>query len=334
MQAPRSLSVLALILLSVAAFAPSTGRAADAAKYFQAPPAPLVWAIPPRSRFSTAVTMAVKPIAAGSPVEYRFECVSGKGHHSTWQDSTTYTDTGLKPKTEYTYTVHARDKKTKESVAPSAPSFTVRTRTDGRGRIGHIAKIDKAMATGEIEIIPLMVNGPIHNRLNIAAINRWVPTNANPYNSSELREEFIRHARHVLKAFDANDEAAIKPYPQYKEFFNVWAVWWPDMPPYDPQHRRTGMHWEDFNEIRARFFLPWTIPGKGWVTQLAMFNSRGGGGGAGRNLEQRVGDAMIAGNEIKAFIHEFSPLLSKTILSGGGFEGLLEWGSMDLAKGP
>jgi len=27
-------------------------------------------------------------------------------------------------------------------------------------------------------------------------------------------------------------------------------------------------------------------------------------------------------------------LLSKTILSGGGFEGLLEWGSMDLAKGP
>jgi len=30
----------------------------------------------------------------------------------------------------------------------------------------------------------------------------------------------------------------------------------------------------------------------------------------------------------------FWPLLSKTILSGGGFEGLLEWGSMDLAKGP
>jgi hypothetical protein len=43
-----------------------------------------------------------------SGVEYYFACVSGGGHDSGWQTSTTYTDTGLTG-TSYSYQVRARD---------------------------------------------------------------------------------------------------------------------------------------------------------------------------------------------------------------------------------
>lgn len=170
----------------------------------------------------------------------------------------------------------------------------------------HAAVIDHAIAAGELELIPLMVNGDKDDRINIAVINRWQEGEREPYNTPERREEFIEDARHVLRAFDADDEAAIEPYPAYRDFFNVWAVWWPGMPPWKPDDRAHGMHWADYNVIRARLFLPWKVEGKGWVTQLAMLNGGGGGGGAGRDLDLRVGDAMIVGNAIPAFFHEFN----------------------------
>jgi len=252
--------------------------------------------------------MAVAPVGEAGTVEYLFDCVSGGGHDSKWQVSPTYTDSHLKPDTEYTYVVKARVKASKKPCSPPAPAVSVRTRADGKapGAVGQVAAIDKALADGTLERIGLMVTGPTANRINIVAINRWTPGSKNPYNKPELREEFIADARHVLKAFDPADEVAIDPYPAYRNFFNVYAVWWPDMPQWKPQDRKNGMHWEDYNEIRARLFLPWRIEGKGWVTHLAMVNSDSGGGGAGRRLDERVGDAMIAGNEIEAFIHEFN----------------------------
>ena len=45
-----------------------------------------------------------------SGVEYLFECISGGGHNSPWQDSRTYTDTGLSFLDTYTYRVKTRDK--------------------------------------------------------------------------------------------------------------------------------------------------------------------------------------------------------------------------------
>lgn len=281
---------------------------ADDGKYFQAPPAPLRWAQAPHARISSAVTMAVEPVGQAGTVEYLFDCVSGGGHDSKWQESPSYTDSHLKPDTEYTYVVKARIKASKKPCSPPAPAVSVRTRADGKapGAVGQTAAIDKALADGTLERIGLMVTGPTANRINIVAINRWTPGSKNPYNKPELREEFIADARHVLKAFDPADEVAIDPYPAYRNFFNVYAVWWPDMPKWKPDDRKNGMHWEDYNEIRARLFLPWRIDGKGWVTHLAMVNSDSGGGGAGRKLDERVGDAMIAGNEIEAFIHEFN----------------------------
>lgn len=43
-------------------------------------------------------------------VEYFFECTSGNGHNSTWQDSPIYVDTGLEVGQLYTYRVKTRDK--------------------------------------------------------------------------------------------------------------------------------------------------------------------------------------------------------------------------------
>jgi hypothetical protein len=51
-------------------------------------------------------TLATDP----SGVEYYFTCIEDPAHDSGWQDGTFYTDTGLTPETQYTYTVKARDK--------------------------------------------------------------------------------------------------------------------------------------------------------------------------------------------------------------------------------
>jgi hypothetical protein len=45
-----------------------------------------------------------------SEVEYYFECVSGGGYDSGWQDETIYEDVNLMPETQYCYRVKARDK--------------------------------------------------------------------------------------------------------------------------------------------------------------------------------------------------------------------------------
>jgi len=304
------MAVLAWGWILVASVNPSDGMAAKRparAAGAELPPAPVAWAQEPHARISSAVTMAAEPVEHPGEVEYRFECVDGDGHSSGWQNSPTYTDSKLRPSTEYTYRVTVRDKATGKPCAPPSPPVSVRTRRDGkRLKLGHVAAIDKALTDGTLEMIPLMVTGDKDNRINIVFINRWVPGQKNAYNRPELREEFIEDARHVLKAFDAANDLAIAPYPTYRNFFNVYAVWWPDMPPWNPKDRKGGMHWEDYNEIRARLFLPWQIEGKGWVTHLATLNGSGGGGGAGRRLDERVGDAMIVGNEIEAFIHEFS----------------------------
>ena len=270
---------------------------------------PVAWRQEPHARVSTEVTMAAKEIGKLGSVEYRFECAAGPGHSGGWQGDPQYTDSALEPLTDYTYVAHVRDKRTEKEIAEPSRPVTVKTRAAKRGpgvASTHVEAIDKAIASGRLEMIPLMVTGDKDNRINIVAINRWRKGQRNAYNRPELRDEFIEDARHVLGAFTADHEETIPPYPTYRGFFNVYAVWWPDVPPWDPKDREHGMHWADYNEIRARLFLPWQVEGKGWVTHLAMFNGSGGGGGAGRRLDERVGDAMIVGNRIRSFIHEFN----------------------------
>ena len=156
----------------------------------------------------------------------------------------------------------------------------------------------------KLELIPLMVNGDKANRINIVIINRWSSREAKPYNNPGMKEEFLEDARSVVRGFTAGDPKAVTPVGQYSKFYNLYAIWWPDPPIWDP-NSPDGLKEPVFQEIRDRFFLPWKTEDRGWVTLMAMLNTDGGGGGAARDPIARTGDAYIAGREIAGFIHEF-----------------------------
>jgi DNA-binding sugar fermentation-stimulating protein len=73
-------------------------------------PDPMTWTTQPNSTGTDSVSMTAATASDVSGVEYYFECVSGGGNDSDWQDSAAYSDTGLSPETEYSYRVKARDK--------------------------------------------------------------------------------------------------------------------------------------------------------------------------------------------------------------------------------
>jgi len=167
----------------------------------------------------------------------------------------------------------------------------------------------KAKATvdgiwSKLELVPLMVNGDKDNRINIVIINRWTAREPKPYNNAGMRQEFLDDARSVVRGFTPGDAKAVTPVAEYSKFFNIYAVWWPDPPMWDP-NAPDGLKEPVFQEIRDRFFLPWKNAETGWVTLMAMLNTDGGGGGAARDVIARTGDAYIAGREIAGFIHEF-----------------------------
>ena len=72
-------------------------------------PDPTTWEVEPAAAGATSISMTATTASDPSGVEYYFECTSGGGNDSGWQDGPAYTDTGLAPATEYTYRVKARD---------------------------------------------------------------------------------------------------------------------------------------------------------------------------------------------------------------------------------
>ncbi|HUT30240.1 MAG TPA: right-handed parallel beta-helix repeat-containing protein [Sedimentisphaerales bacterium] len=74
------------------------------------PPAPPPYLVFVEAISPNAITMHASTAYDSSGVEYYFECVSGGGSDSGWQDQTDYTDANLVPETEYCYRVKARDK--------------------------------------------------------------------------------------------------------------------------------------------------------------------------------------------------------------------------------
>ncbi len=77
-------------------------------------PNPMTWSTEPYATSSSSITMIATVANDSSGVEYYFAETSGNpgGSDSGWQDSTTYTNTGLQAGTPYTYKVKARDKST------------------------------------------------------------------------------------------------------------------------------------------------------------------------------------------------------------------------------
>ena len=282
---------------------------------------PLQWASEPHARFSHTITMSAEPVASPGEVEYNFVCTAGGAPDSGWQASQTYSATGLKPETAYTFVARVRDKATASELRAPALPITVTTR--------KADKYDQIVAN-DIELIPLLVNGNKNNRINIVVVNRWTKGESNAYNKPEMRETFLKDARDAtIPGLTFGDKNALTPLPNLRSFFNVYALWWPSIPPWDPPAYEKGEwagHWEVYNEVRERLFLPWQREGRGWVTHLAMINSRGGGGGAGLLLDERVGDAMIEGNEVSGFYHEFA---HTALCIGDTYVGWGIWGSAD-----
>jgi len=77
-------------------------------------PNPMTWESEPAPISESAITMTATAASSsdGMGVEYFFEEVSGNagGSDSGWQDSSSYTDSGLESGTEYSYRVKARNK--------------------------------------------------------------------------------------------------------------------------------------------------------------------------------------------------------------------------------
>ena len=154
----------------------------------------------------------------------------------------------------------------------------------------------------KIELIPVMINGPKDNRINIVIMNRWSANDQDPYNSPEMKDEFLKDINEsLIAALTPGDDRAQTAYAHYRQFFNVYGLWWPDTPEWDK-----GIDLDLVDSLRNRLFLPWKDENTGWVTVLVMPNRNGGGGGAARNLEERVGNALIVGNGIGKMLHEIS----------------------------
>ncbi|MBN1868116.1 hypothetical protein JW916_12595, partial [Candidatus Sumerlaeota bacterium] len=73
-------------------------------------PDPMTWRGAPSLVSTSTIAMTATTATDPSDVEYYFECVSGGGHDSGWQDDPYYEDTGLTEGVIYAYRVRARDK--------------------------------------------------------------------------------------------------------------------------------------------------------------------------------------------------------------------------------
>jgi len=90
-------------------------------------PNPMTWSSVPAPASASSITMTATLATDNlNGVLYKFTCTAGGGHSSLWQASNTYTDTGLLPQTQYTYTVTARDTSAAQNTttASSAKSAT------------------------------------------------------------------------------------------------------------------------------------------------------------------------------------------------------------------
>ena len=91
-------------------------------------PSPMTWAMVPTALSSRVITMTASTASDPSGVEYSFTNTTISGHNSGWQDSPSYTDSGLDASTSYSYEVRARDKsvaatQTDPSVATAATTL-------------------------------------------------------------------------------------------------------------------------------------------------------------------------------------------------------------------
>ena len=78
------------------------------------------------------------------------------------------------------------------------------------------SQIDKFME--KTELIPISVTGDKDNRINVVIVNQWTSSDIAPYNSPEMRGEFVKDIEESLvAALTYGDERAQTAYSHYKE---------------------------------------------------------------------------------------------------------------------
>jgi hypothetical protein len=103
-------------------------------------PAPnaATWLVAPLATGDSTVTMSATPgTDASGWVEYYFTCVAGGGHDSGWVSFNKYTDVGLPPGAEPTYTVTLRDRAGNTTAASAAAAATLPTSTAGNAGFSY-----------------------------------------------------------------------------------------------------------------------------------------------------------------------------------------------------
>ena len=90
-------------------------------------PDPTTWVAPPHATGSTSISMTAVTALDRGGVEYHFDCTSGGGDDSGWQDSPHYQDGNLNPNTVYTYVVTARDKSHNHNLTGPSEALSART---------------------------------------------------------------------------------------------------------------------------------------------------------------------------------------------------------------
>jgi len=148
-----------------------------------------------------------------------------------------------------------------------------------------------------VEIDTLLDSGIKDNRINFAFGNVDHAT-ANAY---ESKSEFISDLQGLMNRFDPDSPLRKNGYSHYRNFFNVYSVWFEEPFVFEP----VPAYYIESQAFIDNLFLPWADDQHGWVTMMFSLNG-GGGGGAGRRDDLRRGDALIWGLEWETILHEFN----------------------------
>jgi hypothetical protein len=92
-------------------------------------PDPMTWATAPNATGATSISMTATTASDPSGFEYYFDETSGNsgGSDSGWQDSASFTDTGLTADMTYTYRVQARDKSANQNMTAWSSTLSATT---------------------------------------------------------------------------------------------------------------------------------------------------------------------------------------------------------------
>ncbi len=127
-------------------------------------PDPMTWSSAPSVTGATTISMTATTATDPSGVEYLFDETTGNpgGTDSGWQDSTTYSDAGLNPSTQYCYRVRARDKSANQNATgwsssgcatTGPPATAARFRVAADGTVLSDATVYAAsFATGSADV--------------------------------------------------------------------------------------------------------------------------------------------------------------------------------------